>query len=304
MPRTRIRRVKSVARSSSATRPASSPTNTILPRRAGEILSEVLAADQLEHHVDAASLGQLHHLGREGAPGHDDGLVQTKLPCALELFWRARGADRACSARARKLHGSRADAAAGGVDENAFAHRELALADECVVRGDESFGNRGGLREGEFVRNPDHEPFVGDELVGVGSAAHETKHAVTDLPRGDARSQRADLPREFEAGNIRRHVGRWRITTAPLQDVGSIDASRANAYPDLTARRFGGRPLDQGQHLGASEFRDRDRAQWDLPWLVPSRPVGFSHVEGRPEEFLCSLGALHSRWDRRKLTPS
>ena len=82
--------------------------------------------------------------------------------------------------------------------------------------------------------------------------------ASPTLKRSDAEPDRDDPARDFEAGNVGR-ARRRRVLALALQDVGAVDARRLDRDQHLARARDRHRPLGQVQHLGPARAR---RSRW------------------------------------------
>src|SRR5688572_23945654 len=128
---------------------------------------EHLAADVLDHGVDAAlaGLGAAH--GGEVGGGVVDADIGTKRLRALELGGAARRGDHARAVELRDLDRGDADAGAGAVDEHGVARRDARLAHDHLPRGEEREEAGGGVREVEPLGVRREVGRGDDDVLGV-----------------------------------------------------------------------------------------------------------------------------------------
>ena len=112
-----------------------------------EVARDVVAADDVEHDVDAAPRGRLAQHRDEVGFVIVDGALGAERFARGALRRRSRGREHARAEHASELNGRRADAARSAVDEQRFARREPAALEDVVPDRKERFGERRGLRE-------------------------------------------------------------------------------------------------------------------------------------------------------------
>ncbi len=205
----------------------------------GDALAHVVAAQEVEHHIHAASVGPSLHRGayparlsRRRAVLHADGA------CRLQLQRSTCCPEDACAELSRDLDRRQADATADGVNEHRLARTDRRLRHQRVVRGDARFGRRAGDVPADGVRHRRHRPLVRHKKLGVGATAHEPTDACADRPLCRVRPTGCHLARELKPGYVRRHAGRGGVTTGPLQQIRSIEGRAANPDEDLADARY------------------------------------------------------------------
>ena len=99
--------------------------------------------------------------------------------------------------------------------------------------------------------------FMRDAIFGIAAANHQRANLVADFPVRHARSQRDDLTRDLQSGNIRRALWR-RIQTLALHDIGPVDARGGNLDQNFACARRGHRALFGNKHLRSAGRCDAD----------------------------------------------
>ena len=213
---------------------------TALGRDRSQVALECDATEQVDHHVNAqATRRSLDGFG-EILPGGVDSVIQTQSLGSLELARRSGGAPDFAAHRMGELDCGRADTAADRVDQDTLAGRNAGLREECVVRGDEGFGDTAAAGEIEIVRDAGDQALVGDHVLSLATAADDSENAVAGLDRSDdIGTEGVDFAGVFEAWNVGGRAGRGGIHTLALQQVSPVQSAGANANADLVAPRLG-----------------------------------------------------------------
>jgi hypothetical protein len=101
---------------------------------------------------------------------------------------------------------------------------------------------------------------------GVSSAAHDSHHTVARLPEYHVGSDGFDGPRVLQARYILGGIGRGRVLSDPLNEVGTVHSRRSYPNPYLLGSRLGAGNIPDFENFRTSEFGD------------DHRPHGFGHV--------------------------
>ena len=117
------------------------------------------------------------------------GLSCSSLPAVREV------AEDVAAHRVGDLDGGGADAAAGGVHQDALARREPALGEQGVMSGDERLGDRRGFDEVEVGRNRHGQPLVGQDILGLTAAGHDAEDPIAGFERARSRPVPSHRPR-------------------------------------------------------------------------------------------------------------
>ena len=164
-------------------------------------------------------------------------LEQGRLRCIRhpgQLGLRARGGDHRLGAQPLgDLDGGQADTAGCRIDEHCLARAQFAIADQCVMRGDENVGKRGRFDPAERVGHPHQGQRIGQDLFGM-SARAVSHHPVAGLPGPDVGARLDHRARELHSR------GDWRAFAQPTRhrDLPPIDAGGVHPHQHLS----GGRP--------------------------------------------------------------
>src|SRR5271165_3081317 len=151
----------------------------------------------------------------------DDDLICSQPKSVILLFWRSREDYNVSSERMRNLYGHVAQSAEP--DHANF----LVLGDAPVVHGrvscDSGAKQRSGSGEVEVRRNPQDEPLVHDDAVGVAAIRNAAQMFVGEVVRkGRVRAELLQTGLAFRAGAVRVHhaADRGEIAGLELGDCG------------------------------------------------------------------------------------
>src|SRR5271157_5134841 len=151
----------------------------------------------------------------------DDDLICSQPKSVILLFWRSREDYNVSSERMRNLYGHVAQSAEP--DHANF----LVLGDAPVVHGrvscDSGAKQRSGSGEVEVRRNPQDEPLVHDDAVGVAAIRNAAQMFVGEVVRkGRVRAELLQTGLAFRAGAVRVHhaADRGKIAGLELGDCG------------------------------------------------------------------------------------
>src|SRR5205823_9165891 len=97
---------------------------------------------------------------------------------------------------------------------------------------------------------------VHDRELCLSASADDRHYAVTFAEAVGTGTERGDLPRQLETGDVLRRAGRGRVQTAALKHVGAVQPGRPNAHEHLADPGGGVRVLGDMEIVIA----DRDRA--------------------------------------------
>jgi hypothetical protein len=248
-----------------------------------DVSPEVLRADDVEDHVDAAFRGQVLDGAGKVCRAVIDAVRGAQPLAGQALRVRPGGRKDRGAADVCELDRCRSDAARPAVNQQQFAGRKpRTLKDvrphrEERLRNCSGRRNLGARRDGQALRRRRH------AVLGVSAACDERAHAVAVLPaRRGAVFGRADLhdgARDFESWQIG-CAGRRGITTEALHDIGSIDAGRGNLDEHFIGPGFGDWPIDGLQHLRSARMRNFNGEHPAIvpPGVqaVPNRIAGFA----------------------------
>jgi hypothetical protein len=166
--------------------------------------------------------------------------------------------------RAAELHRRGPDAAGGAVDEEPLAHPQPRLGEDRVVA---------------VVKTSGSPPACGHSMpAGTGmswrswmtasSPARRRRRCPSrDRPRRSARRpgpSAATSPASSSPGMSGRRAGRAGVAALALQDVGAVDARRADADQDLAVPGLRVRVVGNGQRLVCNRRRAHGAAVWSV----------------------------------------
>jgi hypothetical protein len=241
-------------------------------RHRPQILGDVRAADELQHHVGPGAAGGVEVGRREGRPAGQQAHVEPELARPLQLVRRARRPADEAPERARDLHARRTDAAARRVDQHPLPRLKPRLHHHRVVRREERLGDRRGLLGREPRRDRRDLALVHHDLLGVGAARDETIDPIARRVAARARAHRVDHARVLEAGDVRRHARRRRVEAGPLHQIGAVHARVLHADPHLPVPGFGDRDVAKSENFRPARLTNDDGSHDDSPTPAALRP--------------------------------
>jgi glucose/arabinose dehydrogenase len=150
------------------------------------------------------------------------------------------------------LSGRGADAAPHRMDEHALTCLESATGHEGVICSVKDFGNGACLGVGQLLRDWKRLDIAHNQELSLRAATHETHDAIPDSPLRNARTDRFDIARVFETGDVGRPSGRSCITPLALIDVRSVDAGSSNSDSNLPLACRRGRHFFDSYDLGSA----------------------------------------------------
>ena len=234
-----------------------------------QVRVEVVAADDVEDHVDAVAAGALFDDFLEGVFVVVDGDVCAEPFGVLALVVAAGGDPDFRADQGGDLDGGDADAAAAGVDQDALAGLGAAEGADRGVGGEEDLGDRGGLVPGEGFGDVHRQGLVQRGDLGVAAPAGESVDAVAELEAAHAVAEADHFAGQFEAEDGGT-AGQRRVAAEALEDVGAVERGRMHAQQQfLVARNRVGnfRELERVGRLAVA--RDHDRLHCPPPFLLP-----------------------------------
>jgi hypothetical protein len=201
-------------------------------------------------------------------------VIDALPPDGIVLRRRCRADDRR-SAQLRDLRRRDPDAAAGAMDEDGFACRDVCHAvqrDQCsqVIHR-----NRRRRHAVQRRRKGKREDRRHDHAVGVAAEARQREHAVADAMRRDIGADSVDDPADFVADGDRR-FGRIRIKAHARQHVREVDAGGSDRDSDFTGRRHRVGSLAHLQDVGCAVPHDHHLTHVQMRQYTFARfgPVG------------------------------
>ena len=201
-----------------------------------------------------------------------DPMIQSQRPGLLQFRRGPRRAEDGAAHRMGDLDGRRPDATAHGVDQDAFARREMALGQQGIVRGDERLGDGRRLDEIQVRRDRHGQPLVGQDELGLPAPADDPEDPVARLQRArNGRTQRIDLARILQTGDVRRRARRCGIHSPALHEIGPVQPACPNADTDLLAPRLGRGDFANLENLRTAGAGDDDGLHGFVFSLVSSR---------------------------------
>src|SRR5436190_2298682 len=219
-----------------------------LDRERIEVAGEVLRADHVEDHVDAAAAGQLAHDGNKVGLAIVDRALGTKLLARGALGRRSGGREHARSPRPCQLNGGGPDAARSSVHQERLAGGQTSALEHVGPDSKERLRNgRGGgeidaTRDRQALRRRRH------AVLGVAAARYQRTHGLAFPPAARLRPDRGNRPGHFQARNVRR-PRRRRIPALTLHHIGPIDARGRDFDQDVAASRVWTRALHRDEHV-------------------------------------------------------
>jgi hypothetical protein len=140
---------------------------------------------------------------------------------ALDLIRRGRGAKDRGAGDVGELHGSSSDPRGSSVNEDGFAHAQVSLGEEGVMRSDEHFRHGGGLGPIELARDLRERAFRYDNQFGLRTPGGDSKNTLAHFPRAHFFADGFDFTGKLEARNVLRKTGRRGIFSLALNNVGA-----------------------------------------------------------------------------------
>ena len=202
----------------------------------------------MEDRVDALAAVGLADRGAEVLGAGVDGGVGAEPRDQGALLLAGGEADHLRAGPLGDLHGERAGAAGGGLDDDRLARLDPGAALDQRHRGQALQQHRRGLVVVDLVGDRDQQRLGDDDLLGVAAAAEQRRDAA---PVGGAA---ADLG----AGDQRQRL-LGEVVVAGRVGVGEVDAAAGHLDQDLALA--GGRivELDVLEHVGTAELLYLDR---------------------------------------------
>ncbi len=227
-----------------------------LDREAAQVLRDVVAADHVEHELDAALARDRRDLGGEVGGPVVDRVVGAEIPAEGRLIVAADRGDHLRAERLRVLDRRVADAAGAAVDQDRLARGEPPALEHVVPDRERVLGQARGLEERQPSRRRQAVPGRRDAELGVAAAGRQRAHLVTDAPSGHGRTDRRDGAGDLEPDD-RRRSRRRRIVARSLDAVGPVDACVADA--DQHVARGGSRhgSLGERENVGRARLAHR-----------------------------------------------
>ena len=215
---------------------------------------ETAAADRIEDDVGTApARDPLHFVGDVGVAVVDR--VLDAEAAQRVVFVRRRRPDDRCAPQPGELRRRDADAAASVVDEHGFAGGQRGHPVERQRCGQIGDRDCRGLGVAEPIGKPVDLRRRHRHHVGIAAEARQRDDAIAGVHGGDPRADRVDEPGHLVADDHRR-LRRVGVDADTGEEVGEIDAGRADADPDLAlrGRRIG--VFAQLEHVGVPVPRD------------------------------------------------
>ena len=222
-----------------------------------DVARKVVAADHVQHDVDAASRGQLADHGDKVGLAVVDGALGAEPLARRALLGRPGGREYSRPARLRQLNRGRADAARPAVHQDRFARLQASPLEDVRPDGEERLRNRRRRDQIHAARDRQTLRRRRRTKLRVAASRHERAHRVAHAPVVHVGAERHDGARDLETGNIGR-AGRRRISAAPLEHVGPVDTRRGDLDQHLARRRSRLRPFRRDKHLGFAGLTDLD----------------------------------------------
>ncbi len=145
------------------------------------------------------------------------------------------------------------------MDQDRIAGFQSAQVHHRFMGGDEDFGDGGGLHIIQLRWNRHRHAVVDTGQFGIGAAAHDPHHPITDRIADDVAAGLDDFPSNFKADDRRVAKVRAPVATFAVGQVGAIDACRVDAYQQVARTHFRSRYVGQFQYIGVAEGFEGDR---------------------------------------------
>jgi len=197
---------------------------------------EHVAADAIQHQVDALAVGDLVDLFDEVGLGVVDRMITAEVAGEVEFLGRARRSEHFRTCLRGQLHRSSADAARGGLDQHSLALFEVTPAEQTAVSGQELDREARGFVETHPLRDRKQRLRIGESVLRVAAAGKRRDDAVA-LVQIHAVTGRIDTSGRLHPRNVRR-FGTAEILAAALHDVREVDPGRFDLDADLFGTRF------------------------------------------------------------------
>ena len=224
-----------------------------------QVLLDVIAADDVEHDVDAALGRYPGDLGREISFSIVDRVISADVAAIRGLVRVADGRDDRRPECLRQLYRAESDAARAAVHEERLALLQPAALEHVVPHGEIVFGQARRFQHRQSARQWQAVRGRRGAVLRVAATRRQCAHDITDAPRIDVLAQRDDRPGDFEPDDRRRI--RWRrIASRALQTVGTIDTCVGDANQDVASLGRGHLRFRDSQHFRRSGLAGSDKA--------------------------------------------
>src|SRR5581483_11608068 len=124
------------------------------------------------------------------------------------------------------------------------------------MRSDEDLGDRSGLDPVEVRRNLSQRALVRDDELRVGTAAGDSKHALSGLPEPSFGAEFGYFAGELQPWNILRTAWRCRIVSRALEEICAIHSGSTHAHEHLVGRRLWGWKISNCENFRAARSAD------------------------------------------------
>jgi hypothetical protein len=201
-----------------------------MKRQEAERGVDELAGEAIEHDIHALAVGGAEEvrLEVEIAGGGEVRVVEAEGAQGVPLAGAGGGEDVGAPVSG-ELDGGGADAASGGMDEDALPGLQLGEVEQAEVRREEDDGDAGALDEGPAFGHADDEAGVGNG-GGAKGRTEEAHDAIAHREAVDGGTDLGDDARAFAAERTR--VAR--VHAEGVEDVAKVEPRGAYGDADLT----------------------------------------------------------------------
>ena len=245
--------------------------------KALQVAWQIIAADHVEHQINAARIGDPHHFGNKVLRLVINGMRRPQRQRGGAFGGIASGDDDGHPERAAKLDRGDTDTAGAAMDEEGFAGPGMAAVHDIRPDGEPCFRQPGGISHRHARRHRQALPGGCRAIFGIATASDKRADCITDPPALDRPAHRDHDAGDFQPRD-RRHAGRHRVQAQPLQHIRAIDPGggdldqhlvrpglwhrAGNGYQHIWPARSSG--IDGGHGGGYGHMRSSLTADIDL----------------------------------------
>src|SRR5260370_20522464 len=136
------------------------------------------------------------------------------------------------------------------------------------MRSDKDLGHGSGCAPAQVGGNLGQHALVGNNVFRLTTAAGDAEDALPRLPHLYVRSYGGNLAGKLHAGDILRRIGRRRIVSLTLEQVGTIQPGRIHAHLNFMGRGLRSWNFPDIQHLRPAWFGNYDCLHGFASWLL------------------------------------
>ncbi len=237
-------------------------------RQTLHVAGDIIAADHVEHDVDAASARDLLDPGDEILALVVDRMIGAMGEAGSDLVIAARRHDHRDAEQVAQRNRHRADPAGAAMDQRGVAFAGIAALEQIGPHGEQRFGHRRRLDHRQRDRHRQALAKRRDDIFRIAPARDQRAHRLADQIAGHIGADRDDLARDFKA----QYAGgsRWRgIGALPLDHIGPVHAGRGDTDQHIAGSGHRNGTPSHGQHFWPARFGWVDGAHFGWQAVHP-----------------------------------